>query len=372
MKKEENYLRNWLTRFRNTDQFLLQVTLALIIIGLIFAFSSSAFESYKLTKYFWTLGCKQFIALIFGLVFLIFFWILDYKFWYKSTWLLAWSMLIIMLITIYSGAGKEMGGAKRWLDIGLLQLQPAEITKFAIILLLSKFLTKHHWNEFKSYYYLIFSILLIFVVYKQPDLGSASILFLVVMQMLFVFGWPIWFLILLCSISGYASIQKIAETKYQLARIISWINPSGDPQGAGYNLIQAKYAIGFGSLFGVGLGNSIQKHGYLPVAHADFIFAVIAEEIGLFGVTAILLLYITWILRALHLVNKVKNKYGRILGSGIIFIISTQAVVNILVAVGLLPVTGVTLPFFSCGGTSLFVTLAMCGVLFNITSTAKE
>lgn len=373
MKKEEELLKNLSTNFKNIDVFFLQLTFTLIITGIIFSFSSSVYESHRLTNSFWTMGLKQFAALVIGLCAMILFSKVNYKFWFKSTTAISITMLIIMIITVCSGIGKASGGSQRWIDIGGFQFQPAEIAKFSVILLLSKFLTKYTWNDFKQYFpYLILIVSLILIILKQPDLGSASILVLVTLEMLFVFGWPIWILIPIIPLTGLLGYLKLKSTPYQAARITYWINPYLDPQGKGYNLIQSRYAFGFGGLFGAGLGNSVQKNGHLPIPHSDFIFAVMGEEIGYIGLTAILILYLSWILRGIFLINKVENKYGRFLGSAIIFLISTQAVVNISVAVGLLPVTGVTLPLFSCGGTSLITTLAMLGIFFNILATEKK
>ncbi len=372
MKREEEFLKSLLTNFKNIDIFFLQLTFTLIITGIIFAFSSSVYESYRLTNNFWTMGLKQFAALVIGLVTMILFSKVNYKFWFKSTTVISVTMLIIMIVTVFSGIGKASGGSQRWIDIGGFQFQPAEIAKFSVILLLSNFLTKYKWTEFKKYFpYLILITLLIFVILRQPDLGSASILVLVTLEILFVFGYPVWILFSIVPLTGLACYLKLKSTPYQAERITYWINPYLDPQGKGYNLIQSRYSFGFGGLFGAGLGNSVQKNGHLPIPHSDFIFAVIGEEVGYLGLTAILVLYLSWILRGIFLINKVQNKYGRILGTAIIFLISTQAVINICVAVGLMPVTGVTLPLFSCGGTSLIITLAMIGIFFNILSTTE-
>ena len=373
MRKEEELLKNLLINFRKIDIFFLQLTFTLIIIGIIFAFSSSVYESHRLTNSFWTMGLKQSVALVLGLCAMILFSKVYYKSWFKFTILLSVTMLIIMIITVFSGIGKASGGSQRWIDIGGFQFQPAEIAKFSVILLVSRFLAKYRWNDFKQYFpYLILIASLILTILIQPDLGSASILILVTLEMLFVFGWPAWMLFSGIPIAGLIGYLKLKSTPYQAARITYWINPYLDPQGKGYNLIQSRYAFGFGGLFGAGLGSSVQKNGHLPIPHSDFIFAVMGEEIGYVGLTAILILYLTWILRGIVLVNKVQNKYGRILGAAIMFLISTQAVINISVAVGLMPVTGVTLPLFSCGGTSLITTLAMIGILFNILSAEEN
>ncbi len=373
MRKEEKLLKTLLTNFRNIDIFFLQLTFTLIITGIIFAFSSSVYESHRLTNNLWTMGLKQSAALIIGLCVMILFSRVNYKLWFKSTTILSIIMLIIMVITVFSNIGKASGGSQRWIDIGGFQFQPAEIAKFSVILLVSKFLAKYKWNDFKQILpYLILITLLILVILRQPDLGSASILVLVTMEMLFVFGWPVWLVIPIVPLTGLIGYLKLKSTPYQAERIAYWINPYLDPQGKGYNLIQSRYAFGFGGLFGAGLGNSVQKNRQLPIPHSDFIFAVMGEEIGYLGLTAILILYLSWILRGIFLINKIQNKYGRILGTAIIFSIGTQAVINLSVATGLIPITGVTLPLFSCGGTSLITTLAMIGIFFNILSTAES
>lgn len=371
MKKEALLLKNWLTSFRNIDIFFLQLTCTLIITGIIFAFSSSVYESHRITGSFWTMGLKQLASLIIGLCAMYFLSRINFRFWFKPTILISIIMLVIMIITVFSGIGKSSGGSQRWIDIFGFQFQPAEIAKFSVILLVSKALTKYKWNEFKQILpYGILALLLILIILKQPDLGSASILVLVSIELLFIFGWPTWLMAIFIPLAGLVGYLKLKSTPYQAERITFWINPYLDPQGKGYNLIQSRYAFGLGGIFGSGLGNSIQKNGHLPIPHSDFIFAVMGEEIGYLGLTAVLILYLSWILRGIYLVNKVQNKYGKILGMGIMLLISTQAVINISVASGLLPVTGVTLPFFSCGGTSLITTVAMLGVLFNILSTS--
>ena len=372
MRNVENNLKNWLVNIKNTDLFFIRVTSALIIIGLVFAFSSSTYESYRLTHSFWLLGFKQFCAFVIGFILLVFFWNLDYKFWHRTTWLIAFIALVLMSIVLIPGIGKSSGGSTRWLDLGFFQFQPAEVAKLAVILLLTRMLARNKLFERKTLYYLIFSFILIAVVLGQPDLGSAAILVLLLLQLLFISDCPLWILGLGTTIIGSVGYFKIFSTPYQLSRIEAWLNPYKDPSNKGYNLIQSQYAFGLGNFWGVGLGNSMQKQGFLPIPHADFIFAIVAEEIGLIGVTAILVLFLTWALRGLYLINKIENQYGKLLGTAIILIIITQTLINLAVSVGLLPVTGVTLPFFSCGGTSLIVTLAMCGILFNILSRKNQ
>ena len=368
MKKEEKYIKSLFQKFKSIDLFFLQLTFALIVSGLIFAFSSSTYISDSYTNNFLSFGIKQFIAFIVGFILLLYFMSLNYKFWYKSAWSISLFILLLMLLIRFTPLGRTSGGSHRWIDLGIIQFQPAEIAKFCVLVLISKFLTKYKWNNFKSWHYLLFTGILTIIVLRQPDLGSAAIVGIVTLELIFLFGWPIWLISSFVSLALFVIIQTITHTPYQMERITYWFKPYLDPSNKGYNLIQAMYALALGGIPGAGLGNSLQKRRNLPIPHADFIVAVMAEEIGFLGMTAILILYLTWILRGLYLTKNIENKFGKILATGIILLTGTQATLNIAVAVGLLPVTGVTLPFFSCGGTSLILTLAMCGVLFNIFS----
>lgn len=372
MKNEGKNLNKLLTAIKTTDIFFIQLTFLIAVIGLIFALTSSTNESYRLTKNFWSLGLKQIMSFIAGIFALVIFWMIPIKFWYQNVWKLATGISVIMILTVFTGLGKTVGGSQRWIDFGIIQFQPAEIAKFVIILLLSKQLVTHKWYEKESYFYLGCSMFLIAIVLKQPDLGTTLLLLLVVLQLLFIGEWPIWFLIGVSALGGLGCYLKIISTPYQMDRIKFWLNPYLEPLGRGYNHIQAQYALGLGGLFGAGIGNSIQKKGNLPVAHSDFIFAVVGEEVGFIGVTVILILLFTWFLRGIYLLNKVENKFSFYVGYGIMSLMITQALINIAVAIGLFPITGVTLPFFSCGGTSLIISFIMCGILFNIISASKN
>lgn len=372
MRKEEESLRKLSVNFIKTDSFFLQLTLAISLVGLIFAFSSSTDVSYKLSNTFWSLGLKQLVAFMFGLILLFIAWKTHYKNWYKLTWFFAILALLLMLLTIFSSIGKNIGGAKRWIDLGFFQFQPAELAKFAVLLLFTRHITKYRWKNKRGLIYLIAAFLLILLVLKQPDLGSSGILVLLFLSLILLFEWPIWLVLSIVLTLFYLCILKVTHTEYQMDRIKYWINPYLEPLGRGYNIIQSKYAIGLGGILGQGFGNSIQKNGALPVPHSDFVFAIIGEETGFIGLTIILTLFLSWFIRGLYLTNKVKDRYGKILATGIILIILIQTLINITVAVGLLPITGVTLPFFSCGGTSLILTLLMCGILFNIFGSIEE
>lgn len=372
MRKEVKNLKGLSAVFSKADPFFLQLTFALAALGLLFAFTSSSNESYRISNNFLTLGLKQLAAFIIGFFFLIAFWLLDYKKWFKFAVPLSVLSLVLMMLTVFTGLGKTIGGSQRWIDIGFIQFQPAELAKICVIILTAKHLSLYKWFEKKTFQYIGLNIVIMAIILKQPDLGTTLLLLLIIAQLFFIYEWPVWQLLLIGFAGGYGCYLKIMSTPYQLDRLKFWLNPNLEPLGRGYNLIQAKYALGFGGITGVGIGNSIQKQGYLPVPHSDFIFAIMAEEIGFIGVTVVLLLFVTWLLRGLHLIKNIDDRFGQILATGIILLICTQSFLNIAVAIGLFPITGVTLPFFSCGGTSLIVTLAICGILFSIISRTNK
>jgi cell division protein FtsW len=208
--------------------------------------------------------------------------------------------------------------------------------------------------------------MMILLIYQQPNLSVSMILGFMTLMMLFIGGIPLSVYLMTLPLLGYILFHKIMDTPYQKRRIVGWLNPWADPQDAGYNLIQSYYAIGSGGLFGVGLGHSIQKLYYLPFQYTDFIFAVICEELGLIGAIIVLGLFAIVGWRGFSIAFGCPSNFGQMLAFGITGVILLQAIINISVTVGLMPVTGVTLPLISYGGTSMVITLAMIGVLLNI------
>jgi cell division protein FtsW len=233
-------------------------------------------------------------------------------------------------------------------------------------LLLASGLSKYFWWHGQNFCRIAVVLIMAGIVIKQPDLGSASMILVSLLTLTFASGTN--FLLLLGALGGTAVLawQHIQKHPYQMARIETWLNPYLHPQKEGWNIIQAQYAIGSGGLWGQGFGRSLQKLYYLPVQFADFIFAVIAEEFGLIGCCLLIGLFALFGVYGYKAALSSKTLFGRILAIGITSEICTQAVINMMVTTGLLPVTGITLPFISYGGTSLVVTLSMVGILLSI------
>lgn len=346
------------------DRALIAIILALVIFGLMAVFSAGAPEGadvYGNPSYF--LG-KHLIALGVGLIALVFAYITDYRYWKKMAEPVAYIVIALLVATLIPGIGKTIYGSSRWL-VGI-PLQPSELCKFTVILLISTALTESK-NIFdpKVLRHLGLIGIMIIILLIQPNLSNAAMLFSVTIALLLVGGVSLRFIatvsLPVALLAGWKFVQP-----YQFARIKGWLDPWADPQVTGYNLIQSYYAIGSGGIFGVGYGNSRQKLFWLPFSHTDFIFAVIAEELGFIGCLVLIGLFIMFFLRGFSIAKSCYDSFGRLIAFGITFVIITQAFINIGVTAGVLPVTGVTLPLISHGGTSVVLTMFMLGVLLNI------
>jgi len=283
-----------------------------------------------------------------------------FRWWKKYAWFFAISSLILLIINAKYGV--IIGGARRWLNLGFINLQVSEFAKIAIVLLM----TKCFVDRKKILPALLISLLMLGLVLKQPDLGSSILISSGIFFVAFAANVPLKLLGLIAGAGGAAAWYHITHTPYQMLRIKYWLNPYSDPLGYGYNLIQSQYAIGSGQLWGLGLGASLQKQGALPIAHADFIFSIICEEMGFLGATAFLLVICLWILRALQICYLIPDNFARIMGISLIGLVCTQIFINIGVSTGLLPITGMTLPFISYGGSSLISSCLIAGILLNI------
>lgn len=347
-------------KISDVDKPFLYLTCSLIAIGLIFVASASWSESYHYTDSAWTFIMKQGIYALLGipLMFLVSF--SHFRWWKKFAWLFAIISLILLIINAKYGV--VIGGARRWLNLGFINLQISEFAKIAIVLLL----TKCFIDKKKVLTALLISFLMLGLVLKQPDLGSSILISSGIFFVAFASNVPLSLLGVIVVLGGSGAWFHITHTPYQMLRIKYWLDPYSDPLGYGYNLIQSQYAIGSGQLWGLGLGASLQKQGALPISHADFIFSIICEEMGFLGATAFLLIICLWILRALQICYMIPDNFARIMGISLIGLISTQMFINIGVAIGLLPITGMTLPFISYGGSSLISSCIIAGILLNI------
>ena len=348
------------------NRVLISLVVSLCVFGLMAVFSASAPEALNSYHDATVYLRKQTIACLIGLFLMYMVSKYDYRKLKKFSWPIAIASIILLALTMIPSLVTTSFGSSRWLQIGPFQFQPSELAKISTILLLSAGLSKHFWWQRAMLFRITAIMIMAAIVLKQPDLGSTMMIMSGLLVLLYVSGTNSILLLSSLAVGGVAVWQKIIHTPYQMARIESWLDPYAHPQAEGWNIIQAQFAIGSGGWFGAGFGGSLQKLHYLPVQHADFIFAVIAEELGMLGCLCILGAFGAFGYYGFKIAREAQTMFGRLLAIGITTSISIQALVNIMVTTGLLPITGITLPFISYGGSSLVVTLFMVGILLSI------
>lgn len=278
--------------------------------------------------------------------------------------------VILLILVLIPGIGSIRNGSRSWFGIGGFGVQPSEAAKLGIIIFTSKYLA---FNEKvlkdvkKGVLPILGVLMLVFgLIMLQPDFGTGVIIVISIIGLLFISGVSMGFFVKMGLLGMLGVVVLIIMAPYRMKRIVSFLNPWSDPLGSGFQIIQSLYAIGPGGLLGLGLGNSIQKHFYLPEPQTDFIFAIISEEFGFMGVLIVASLFVLIIWRGFRIAIKCENKFGKYLAFGITFQLAFQCLLNLMVVVGLIPVTGVTLPFLSYGGSSLLITMFSMSILLNI------
>ncbi len=348
------------------DPAIVTIVLSLCGFGLMAVFSASAPESLQSYQDTFVFFRRQAIACVIGVVSMLILSRQDYRQLRRIAWPLALVSLLLLGLTLVPGLSMTVKGSSRWIGVGPLQFQPSELCKLASLILMSAGLSQHFWWHRQIFFRIIITLIMAFVVIKQPDLGTALMILGGLLALLYASGTNSILLFLSLAGGGTLVWHHIKKTPYQMARIQSWLNPYLHPQAEGWNIIQAQLAIGSGGLMGAGFGRSLQKLYYLPVQHADFIFAVVAEEFGWFGCAAVISLFALFGYYGFKAAINSRTMFGRFLAIGITSSITLQTIVNIAVTTGLLPVTGITLPFISYGGTSIVITLVMVGILLSI------
>ena len=299
---------------------------------------------------------------------------IDYRFWKKNAKAIG-IISVILLILVLTPLGIEANGAKRWLGVGALSLQPAEIAKFATIIITAKLIEKKY-DDIKSLTKGVIPLLIIpgiffILIMLQPNMSTAGTIILVTFVMIFVAGMNMKIVGVMFA-SGIGLFLALGLTsEYRLKRILSFLDPFQDPLGNGYQVIQGLYALGSGGLFGMGLGKSQQKWFYIPEPQNDFIFAIIGEELGLVGCVVVIMLFVLLVYRCIRIALKCSNIFACMVVIGIGGQIGIQAALNIAVATSSMPVTGVALPFISYGGTSLIIFMSAIGIILNISKHVK-
>lgn len=279
-------------------------------------------------------------------------------------------MLCAVLLT------NPVAGARRWLRAGPIGIQPAEAAKFVLLFFLADYLDRKRSKSASFVHGLIipWSVIggTLGLILLEPDLGTPALIFAAATMVIFIGGGQLRYVFGMIAAAVPLLIYELLRYPYRRQRLFSFMTPWADPQGAGYQLVQSLLAVGSGGWLGRGLGASQLKLMYLPAPHTDFIFPIIAEELGLLGSVSVLGLFAWFLARGMKIARSAPNLFGTLLASGITLIITLQAMFNIAMSIGLLPTKGVPLPFFSFGGSSLLMTLSAVGVLLNISSQSKR
>lgn len=355
---------------KRIDIYLFFAVLILIGVGLLMIYSSSyIWADYKFNDAFKYVK-QQGLFIIIGIFLIIMISRINYRIYYEKAGIIFVVCLILLVLVLIPGIGNIRNGSRSWFGIGSFGIQPSEFAKLGLIILTSKYLSNS--NKFikdikKGVIPILCLLFLVFgLIMLQPDFGTGMIIVVSIIAMLFVAGVNIKFFIGLGAIGVIGIIVLIAIAPYRMDRITSFINPWSDPLGTGFQIIQSLYAIGPGGLLGQGFLNSRQKHFYLPEPQTDFIFSILSEEFGVLGVIIVAILFLLVLYRGIKIALNCNNLFGKYLAFGMVFQILIQAVMNLMVVIGLIPVTGVTLPFLSYGGSSLLTTLVSVGILLNI------
>lgn len=349
------------------------IVCGLVFVGLAVMFSASfpkAYYNYGDGLYFFK---RQGIFALAGLAAM--YGLSHFDFRLYNTKPVAWLAILasIGLLLLVEVMGTTLNGAKRWLNLGPISFQPSELVKVGVVVFTSYWICrvqKHFHRPFKAVLYVLPVLGLVGIIcllmLRQPHLSGTILILVATGTLILVGGFPlIW--IALGGVTVAGGLAYIVNfTDYQSARIQMWQHPESDPLGGGFQILQSLYAIGSGGLFGFGLGNGRQKYLYLPEPQNDFVFAVACEELGFVGAVVIIVLFLLLAWRGYVIAMRCKDRFGSLLVIGIITLVSAQALLNIAVATNTIPVTGISLPFFSYGGTSLMILLAQMGIVLNV------
>lgn len=357
--------------------FLLLVGI-LVIFGLVILTSSSSpvgYERFGDSYYF--LKHQLSSGLLPGVIAFLITFFLPYHLYRKWAFPMLGISVLLLILVFIPGIGRDYGTiAKSWIEIGPVAFQPAEFVKITYLIYLAAWMEKRQ-GELKDFhagflpFITILSVICV-LMFLQPDLGTLSIIVAMSLVIYFVAGGPLVYLLGLGAVGSVALGIAIQSSKYRVARFTTFLHPELDPQGIGYQINQALLAIGSGGLFGRGYGHSLQKFQYLPEVAGDSIFAVMSEELGFLLTCGFLLGFLFFLLRGLKIAERASDDFGKFLVTGIIAWFGFQAFINIGAMVGILPITGVPLPFLSYGGTSLVVSLAAVGIVLNVSRNVAD
>ncbi|NQT90126.1 MAG: putative lipid II flippase FtsW [Candidatus Omnitrophica bacterium] len=349
---------------------LLAVTIMMLGIGAVMIYSASgvfAFEAYGDSAYYFK---KHLLYMLFGFILAVSFMSIDYlklRRYIKPFLILS----ILLLVAVFiPGIGRSAGGARRWISIGAISFQPSEFAKMALVFYTADVLSRKQ-SEIESFRHGFLPLVLVLglcvmLILAEPDLGTAVALAILIIIMAFVAGVRVKQLFLTTLPGLFAVAGLIISKPYRIKRMLAFFDPWQDPRGTGFQIIQSLIALGSGGIFGVGLAHSKQKLFYLPEAHTDFIFAIIAEEFGLIGTLGIITLLTAFIWLGFKIAYSARDLFGQFLAFGLVSMIGLQALINIGAVTASIPTKGLPLPFISYGGTSLIYNMVSVGLLLNV------
>jgi len=341
------------------------------VIGLVMVLSASSDEAMLAGSSPLLYFERQVVWVAVGAVALLAFAFIDYHAWPRWSGPLLAVVTVLLVAVCVPGVGVVVNGSRRWLGVGSLQFQPSELAKLALVLfaasLLSRRADRMDDTRFTFRPVAIVVVILAALIMKQPDMGTAMVICGIAATTLFVAGTPTRTLAAATAVSAVGGALLGVVAPYRLHRLLSFMHPQRDAGNTGYQAIQGRVGMAAGHWFGLGLGASRQKTGYLPNAYTDFIFAVIGEEIGFVGCVIVVVLFVALAVLGVRAAMRAPDRLGTLLAAGITAWIVIQALVNVGAVVGLLPVTGVPLPFVSFGGSSMVIAMAGVGILANVT-----
>ncbi len=344
----------------------------LCVFGVVMVGSASPVISLTLYGSPWAVLIRQLLWMGIGLITLLILARVDYHRWRAVRGPLVVVTMGLLVVVLVPHLGVTAGGSSRWIGFGAFQLQPSELMKLALAVFAADLLTRRV-DRFSEPRVVVVPVLLVLgisglLILKQPDMGTALVLSAIAFGILFMGGVPMGPIVKILGAFGMVAVVVGLADPYRRDRILSFLNPGAHQAGSGYQVWQSLIGLGSGHLFGLGLGGGRQKWGTLPNAHTDFIFSVVGEELGLVGAVVLLGLFFALAWFGLRAAARAPDRFGSLLAVGITTWITSQAVINIGAVVGVLPVTGIPLPFISFGGSSLIITMAAVGILLNIAS----
>ena len=362
---------------RQVDFWMVLTILALLGMGTMMVFSSSSAAAYVKLHSSYALLSKQLLWAGVGISAMLFFSLVDYHlFGKKKNAIFIFAAAAVLLVAVLiPGIGKSFNNARRWLGVGSLTFQPSEVMKLAAVLLFAcLFSQKKYIKRMKSFKGFLICMAIIggigLLLAKEPHISCAIIITAVCVFLMFLGGVKLRYFLATGGLVGAAAIFAIIRFPYIRTRVLAFLDPFAYASDDGYQVVQSLLAIGSGGLTGKGLGQSVQKFLYLPEPYNDFIFSILAEELGFLGVVIVLILFAVFIWRGFKIAVHAPDRFGTLVAAGITAIIAVQVLMNIAVVTSSMPVTGVSLPFFSYGGSSLSIMMVNMGILLNISKQA--